>query len=251
MQYFYTLLIVFTAAQLRAQSPDEDLRKAKLAAERLQLPANSQLQDQKKIAEKMHALISNGASRLIKNKPYSAEGTTETVQVLADGNRILRHNLTKYYRDSAGRTRREQTIEALGPSSPIATTQMIIISDPVAAVDYILDPTHKTAQKFSRFPAASDEAPHPETGEKRTIQGLECTGTKKTSTIPAGKVGNERPITIVTETWYAPAIEAVVSSTTSDPRFGQTTYTLRNLVLGEPPSDLFELPSGYTLENRP
>ena len=81
------------------------------------------------------------------------------------------------------------------------------------------------------------------------IQRLECTGTRKTTTIPAGKIGNERPIAIVTETWYASAIEAMVSSTTSDPRFGQTIYTLRNVSLAEPPPERFELPPGYTVES--
>ena len=39
---------------------------------------------------------------------------------------------------------------------------------------------------------------------KKNIEGLECTGSQQTITIPAGEVGNERPISIVTETWYYP-----------------------------------------------
>ena len=59
----------------------------------------------------------------------------------------------------------------------------------------------------------------------------------------------ERPIAIVTETWFAPSIAAVVQSTTSDPRFGQTTYQLHNVQLNEQPSQLFEPPSNYRVEN--
>ena len=35
----------------------------------------------------------------------------------------------------------------------------------------------------------------------------------ETITIPAGAVGNEKPILLVTETWFAPAIDAVVQLT--------------------------------------
>src|SRR5215472_10737917 len=41
----------------------------------------------------------------ITGSPYSGVGTTETVQALADGNRIVHSNTMRYYRDSHGRTR--------------------------------------------------------------------------------------------------------------------------------------------------
>jgi hypothetical protein len=65
----------------------------------------------------------------------------------------------------------------------------------------------------------------------RNIEGVDCTGTRQTITIPAGAVGNEKPISIVTETWFAPAIAAVVESTTDDPRYGKTTYKLANVAV--------------------
>ena len=51
----------------------------------------------------------------VKGAPYAAEAVTETTQTLADGNRITRKSSANVYRDSAGRTRREETISALGP----------------------------------------------------------------------------------------------------------------------------------------
>src|SRR5690606_5706323 len=60
-----------------------------------------------------------GAGRVVAEpvtgKPYSAEAVTETVQVLADGNRIVNTHRARVYRDSEGRTRREQTLA--GPSA--------------------------------------------------------------------------------------------------------------------------------------
>jgi hypothetical protein len=34
----------------------------------------------------------------------------------------------------------------------------------------------------------------------------------------------------------------------SDPRFGETTYRLVNVALGEPSPDLFQLPQGYDVK---
>lgn len=52
---------------------------------------------------------------LVKGAPYAAEALTETVQTLADGNRIVNRQLGKEYRDSEGRTRHDRTIAPLGP----------------------------------------------------------------------------------------------------------------------------------------
>src|SRR5690242_15868312 len=51
----------------------------------------------------------------VKGAPYSAEAVTETTQALADGNRISHKNSSVMYRDSEGRTRREESMPAIGP----------------------------------------------------------------------------------------------------------------------------------------
>ena len=45
--------------------------------------------------------------KVVKGAPYSAQAVTETTQVLPDGNRINRKNVSTIARDSEGRTRRE------------------------------------------------------------------------------------------------------------------------------------------------
>ncbi len=84
----------------------------------------------------------------VKGAPYSAEAITETVQSLADGNSIRRENRTLIQRDSEGRTRREETLEAIGPWSTGAPHKMIFINDPVAKVQYILNPAEKTGDRI-------------------------------------------------------------------------------------------------------
>jgi hypothetical protein len=90
--------------------------------------------------------------KTVKNAPYSAEGVTETIQTLGDGNRIVNRISTMLYRDSEGRTRREQSLKGLGifgsGEEPFKT---IFINDPVAGVTYALDSRSHTAHKSVPF----------------------------------------------------------------------------------------------------
>ena len=83
----------------------------------------------------------------------------------------------------------------------------------------------------------------------RLIDGIVAEGIRSTVTIPAGEIGNERPIDIVSERWYSPELQVVLSMRHSDPRFGENHYYLTNIRRGEPPASLFEVPSDYKVEN--
>lgn len=87
--------------------------------------------------------------KLVKGAPYSAEAVTESTQTLSDGNRIVNKSTASVYRDSEGRTRREQTLRAIGPfATGGAPPQTIYISDPVAGVSYVLEPHTQIARKM-------------------------------------------------------------------------------------------------------
>jgi hypothetical protein len=85
----------------------------------------------------------------------------------------------------------------------------------------------------------------------RTIEGLKTVGTRRTWTIPKGAIGNDRALLITEETWYSPKLKLVVRSVHNDPRFGQTSYTLRSIKLIEPSSRLFRIPPGYRVDEIP
>lgn len=220
--------------------------------------------------------------RTVKGAPYSGEATTETEQVLADGNRIRRRNATTVYRDSEGRTRREMALGAIGPlAANGGARQTVFINDPVAGVNYVLDPAERTARKMTRRErpmrggekasarearpgggdvliqrakiAGASDRPQPRTESlgKRMIEGVEAEGTRITLTLPAGEIGNERPIEIVTERWFSPDLKTIVLSRRSDPRMGETTYKLTNIRRTEPLRSLFEPPPDYTLKEGP
>jgi hypothetical protein len=259
------------------------------------------------------------AGPVVKSKPYSARSITESVQVLADGNRIVQRNETVIYRDSEGRTRREQTLGGVGPWAAGEPKTIIHIHDPVANKSYMLDPGERVVREIRPFrmayaqaldaakvgiaaagaevhgvfsaavpapvPLPAPEArgavtvvhgaaggtnvrvfehsgavalttdvhaamgayePAEELGEQ-VLEGLTVRGTRMRDTIPAGLMGNERPIEIVTERWFSQDIDAMVLQRFTDPRFGETTSKLVNVVLGDPSPDLFEVPQGYEL----
>jgi hypothetical protein len=103
---------------------------------------------------------------------------------------------------------------------------------------------------FKRFEAVSgtpDQAPVVESLGTQFMEGVAVEGTRTTMTIPAGQVGNEQPINIVSERWFSPDLKVLVMSRQSDPRFGETTYRLTRLSRSEPSPQLFEIPAGFTI----
>ena len=81
----------------------------------------------------------------------------------------------------------------------------------------------------------------------QTMEGVQVTGVRTTLTIPAGKIGNDRPITIVTEVWTSPELKAIVLSKRNDPRMGEQTFKLTNIQRGEPDPSLFTVPSDFKI----
>jgi hypothetical protein len=87
--------------------------------------------------------------------------------------------------------------------------------------------------------------------EARLVEGVQAEGVRTVTTIPAGEIGNEQPIEIVHERWYSPELQTVVMTRHSDPRTGETTYRLTNIVRAEPAATLFQVPSDYTVKESP
>lgn len=84
---------------------------------------------------------------IVKGQPYSAEAVTESTQTLLDGNKIVRRSVSRLYRDSEGRTRREDMKSQVGvPGAVVDIPQSITITDPVAGVRYDLDTKKNTAR---------------------------------------------------------------------------------------------------------
>ena len=83
---------------------------------------------------------------------------------------------------------------------------------------------------------------------KQTLWGVEAEGTRTTSVLDTGAIGNDRPIAVVSERWYSPDLQTVMMTKSSDPRTGEETFRLANVRRGEPGADLFMVPPGYTVK---
>ena len=199
-----------------------------------------------------------GEGQTVKGVPLSAELNVTRDTTLADGNRIHTDTQTTIYRDSEGRVRREVEFALNTPMTGAAKRTIIIITDPVAGVRYTLNPQNKTARQVPlrmrnrEAEARPDRRQSPdwkseELGNK-AIAGVRTQGTRVTRTIPAGEIGNQNPIEVVTERWYSPDLQLPVLTTHSDPMMGTVTSQLNNINRSEPPASLFQVPSDYKLE---
>jgi hypothetical protein len=220
----------------------------------------------------------------IAGAPFTADATTEFTQLLSDGNRIERRFTTSLARDGRGRTRSEQDVAMLGPltvlqkgmnwasghgqAAAIAHNdppRFTVITDPVDGVTYTLDERSKQARRSPSKMytlqtlevkkvvdklelvgrAQGGGAPVVESLGTRQIEGVSADGTRTTTTIPAGQIGNLNPINLVTERWFSKELQMAVLITRRDPRSGETVYRLSSIVRAEPPPDLFTVPSDY------
>jgi hypothetical protein len=207
--------------------------------------------------------------KVVTGAPFSAVAITETTQTLSDGNHIARKTQTNLFRDSQGRVRREVTLAAIGPLAASGEPKpFVVIHDPVAGSNFILHADTKTAEKMekpfmrmkgvmkNKAEGRQQESANGNLKEEdlgtQTISGVVAQGKRVTHTIPAGQIGNEKPITIVHESWYSNDLQMMVMSKHSDPWSGEHAYTLTNIQRSEPAASLFAVPADYTVtQGRP
>jgi hypothetical protein len=79
------------------------------------------------------------------------------------------------------------------------------------------------------------------------LEGVEVVGRRFTHTIPEGAQGNDRPMTSIQETWTSPTLKVTVLSKNTDPRSGESTMKLTDIVASEPDPALFQPPADYTV----
>ena len=222
----------------------------------------------------------NFEREVVKGLPFSADALTEHVQRLGDGNRMVRKSTARLFRDTAGRTRREHVLTRGGVLAPDGQEpRLIVIGDPIAQVEYLVDTARGTIRKMPMSPglrearrsmsgtessygvlmptstahrrmaegeqAAQPPAPKREKLEAQEIEGLMAEGTRVTVTIPAGEFDNEQPLEITHEQWYSPELRMVILLKHNDPRFGETVFRLTNVTRTEPSPEMFAEPQGF------
>jgi hypothetical protein len=97
-------------------------------------------------------------------------------------------------------------------------------------------------------PGPDDHAATENLGDQM-IEGIHATGTRMTTTIPSGKMGNDQPINVISERWYSPELKVTVMTKHSDPWAGELKTQFSNVNTAEPDSSLFTVPADYKMED--
>jgi hypothetical protein len=82
---------------------------------------------------------------------------------------------------------------------------------------------------------------------KRMMEGVNADGSRVTSTLEAGAIGNDRAIQSVNERWFSQDLQTVMMTKHTDPRTGEESFRLVNVSRAEPPAYLFQIPAGYQI----
>jgi hypothetical protein len=227
------------------------------------------------------------SARTVKGAPYSAETLNESAQTLGDGNRISQRSSGRVYRDGQGRTRREedrpdgsQSVSIIDPVAGVSYSlnakARVAVKTPSAvgfammnkvagggtagaAIDVITQEKFEMQLKAMTESMAKGTGMRKEYGQSaqqhatetlaaRTIEGVRVQGTRTTTTIPADAIGNDLPIVITSEEWTSPDLQVLVMTRHNDPRSGESTYKVMNIVRAEPDPSLFQVPSDYTVK---
>jgi hypothetical protein len=221
---------------------------------------------------------------IVPDAPFSAKMIIESSERMPDGSLTNKTTTSLIYRDSKGRTRRDWLPEIL--SSTTADPTRSVIHDAVAGFTYELDHRATSAKQTilarSRMrtsagmeaaakqaggrsqmlpvpttigtgnalqPTTANSAPanKPESLGSQNIEGILAEGTRLKVTLPAGKIGNDKPVEITVERWYAPGLQTVILVKRTDSRTGETTYRLTDINRNEPAAALFTVPSNYKI----
>jgi hypothetical protein len=165
---------------------------------------------------------------------------------LPDGNELNRTSVAKFFRDSAGRTRVEQS-------------GIVTIYDAVAHKMYVLDPMSRTARSYL-VPTVASEKLRSQKSDSTTpnqkkkldglvIEGRPTSGEEIVTEIPANSaLGNKGPLKKITRVWHCSAIQLPLLTTIQDPVSGILEARYKNIMQGlELPASLFQVPPGYEI----
>lgn len=208
-----------------------------------------------------------------RNQPYTVTQQTTTIRTLADGTHITVVREETRIRDAEGRVRTEMTRDGSFPVS----MHFVQIFDPVnhtvttldqrnkqAHVNHMPEPKPLTPEEKARFAEMRAKAKSADTASgaqsapavprthrdsevlaPRVIAGVNAEGRRVTRVIPAGKEGNDRDLTTVTETWNSPELHVMLERTSDDPRSGKSTMITTSLERSSPDPALFQIPPDY------
>jgi hypothetical protein len=195
----------------------------------------------------------------VTNAPFTATVNTVWTGRAPDGSAHTRKNHRTVARDSAGRIFQERRrLTPDGDKQETAITELDFIN-PTSHEQIVCDPDGRVCEIYNyglmastveNSPAdgvsAAADVKHEDLGHD-TIAGLDTVGTRETTTIAPGTIGNDHALDVVTEFWYSPQLGFRLLLNRVDPRTGSANFRVSDIRLGEPDAKLFDPPSDYTV----
>jgi hypothetical protein len=195
--------------------------------------------------------------------PFTATVTTEWKRTLDDGSTVTIGNHRTIARDNTGRIFQERRNLYPAGDSRENDINRLEFADPRAHTITTCWPTARTCQVNYYF-APSVETPPSSSGPLNggkgfltrldlgsdLVSGVETIGTRETTTLDAGAIGNDRAISVVKEFWYSQQLGINVIEKRQDPRYGAQTFTVGPINLGEPDATLFDIPADFRIDDK-
>jgi hypothetical protein len=203
----------------------------------------------------------------IPHAPFTATLATEVVKYAADGATMTAVNERRIARDGQGRVYEERWYLVPKYGKVKSSMNWIQIADPKRLTLYncsmekqicdllVFDPTHALS---ALKPPKGVTGPRPQ-GDgsvvwedlgSRNIAGIDTVGARETTTMYTGTMGNDQPLTYISEYWHSDALGINLLSMRTSPFFGKQTFTITELSVGEPEPQLFELPAGFKVNDQ-
>jgi len=196
----------------------------------------------------------------VPNAPFSATVVTVWTRILPDGSTQTNKNHRTVARDSSGRVFQER--RSLTPDGDREVTRLTEMDYqyPNQHQLYICHPAVQvcTVYPYNPSPAIitpmAGPLPTP-TGSvtvedlgRKTVEDLEVLGSRQTTTINAGVVGNQRAEPTIKEFWFSPRLQINLITKRFDPHVsGIQDFEVTSINQDEPDPKLFQVPADYRL----
>ena len=191
--------------------------------------------------------------------PLTGKSSIQWTRTLEDGSTVTVHLEANLARDNAGRMYRERRSFVPANSDQEPRLNEIMLFDPAVRTKTTCTLATKKCVVADYYPRREFalQPPGPFAGGTRSltredlgqdsINGMSVIGTRETTTINAGVIGNDKALVSTREFWYAASIRTNLQVTRIDPREGKQIIALIDLSLAEPDERMFDIPKGYSV----
>lgn len=219
------------------------------------LPAQQTSNDANPLVHPLSIRMSTLVVPPIPGAPFSATALIENKQSMPDGSTGTTRNVNLIGRDSRGRTHgemRSRVPESFQGMPPLIEVHLF---DPQTRLQTVYEPATHIARRQLRpeprlpvdQPGVSNPQVQVEDLGSDAIENIDVKGTRRIVIIPAEANGTGAPLTVVDEYWYSEDLHVNLLLRHSDPRTGEQTVTLSQIVREEPAQEFFEVPQDYKI----